>query len=190
MLTCCWPTTRPVCYARPPQTINQEHVSVDNLFFQSVSLLHAMDNCSRWSKLGRSQTRRICDQIDTPVRIQLFLHGILKSVQADQKYDKSKFISFCYEYSMLFILVAASHHKRNVYIKQANMTIWSYSNKLVLSKAQSPLIRLVAAATTLKNTYSRHKKRSSLEVLYTPVPNLSILYNPSQYRSFQDNVAE
>lgn len=51
------PTPRLLCSRCPPAEINQEHTSIDVVYFQNKPFLYSIDNRSSWSETGLFRTR-------------------------------------------------------------------------------------------------------------------------------------
>lgn len=169
---------RPVCSGNQPPEVNEEHVSMDVIYFKTKPFLHVINNCPRWSETRPLRTRRLCDQIEMLNPIQLFKHGIPLLVRADQEYNKREFFKFCEEHDIHFISVAADHHEGNAHVERPNRSLRSYLDRLVRTEPRASLVDIVAAATFFKNTLRGHKKSSAFELLYNRVPNLSTVCNP------------
>ena len=184
------PPPRPVCSKAVAPTTPQEEVAVDIVYFRSKPFLHSIDLCTKWSETGYLRTKRLCDQIKTFTKIQLYRHGVPANIRGDQEYNKTEFRDFCGSINATLVPVAANHHEGNTVVERANRTIRSYFNRLALAEPQTDLINLVAAATYHKNTCRGHNKASPFELLYGRPPRISGICNPDTHGNIQDVTAD
>lgn len=127
------PVSRPVFSAFEGPEVNQYSILLDIVYLRNKPFIHCIDNRRNLSETGLLKTRRLSDQIRTFKRIQLYRHGIIRSIRTDQEYSKFEFRKFCAAFETELIAVPANYHEGNRIVERPNRTLRSYFIRLALA---------------------------------------------------------
>lgn len=174
------PRPHPIVGSSPPTKQIQTDVSVDVITVSGIPFMHVVDHGTNWSETAMLRSHALQDQVRTIKQIQLYRHGIPKSITADGEYGKGDFNEMCDEFNIKLIVTPAHAHQSNGKIERANRTIRSFYNRLRACHPNAPTVDLMVEATFAKNICRGQQIASSFELLYGRSPLLEGTGEPAR----------
>jgi len=100
------PLPHAVVSSSPVPKSKQTHIGLDVIFIEGVTCLHSVCRLTGWSETTTLSSRRLQEQSDAFMAIQIHRHGIPISVHCDREYNKGEFKILCENLGINLIPVA------------------------------------------------------------------------------------
>lgn len=81
-------------------------LSCDIIFLEGNHVLHIIDKCTGWSVMHVLKRRSLSEQAKAFNKMQIYRHGVPKTIQCDREYTKCHFQEMCDEYHIKINAVA------------------------------------------------------------------------------------
>lgn len=135
-LSSCWcqlafhPLPHPVVGATPPSVEVQAHLAVDVITIEGQRFLHCVDRVTGWSEVCVISSRDLDTQARAFKLIQIYRHGVPRTIVSDQEYNHGVFFVLCDSLDIKLIPVPDHSHQSNGAIERANRTLRSFYGQL------------------------------------------------------------
>lgn len=107
------PTPHPLSSTSPPSPNAHEHLAIDVIDLEGTRFFHCVDRCTGWAELRALRSRHLAEQARVFKVIQLWRHGIRRSILCDNEFSKGEFLALCSSLDIELKPVPSHAHEAN-----------------------------------------------------------------------------